>query len=119
LLAFLLLVFTALLAAFLLTRFLFFLILVIVVASFRIAIVFVLLVDDIHVEFESEGDDLLLYLRAQVEVSIHLLSNILFFFPALFISVLFLIIGSRESLEEVEERVLFDCLGDGLGTFLL
>jgi len=87
--------------------------------------VVVILLDDLEVVLESEGDQLVLELVAHIEILIHQLCHVFLTCSLLVIFILlfarsllavseFLLIGHDAGLEEVEEGFLFDDLGDGL-----
>lgn len=110
---------TALLVAALLTG-----VAVAIVAVFIFLTVLVVFLDNLKVVLESKGDELVLELGAQVVVVVHEFSGVLLCVFALLVVVLlwlilltlseFLLFWHGDGLEEVEEALLIDGLGDGL-----
>lgn len=93
-----------------------------------ILVILVVFLDDLKVVLKSQRDKLVLEFVAHVEIVVHLLGNVLlstflvvfFFLGRLFLSFSeFLLVGHDNSLEEVEETLLLDDLGDGLSWLAL
>jgi hypothetical protein len=104
---------------------------VVVVAVIIVAAVIVLIVllDDLEVVLEGQGNQLVLELGAQVIIIVHKFAGILFGILTLLFVILLglvlltlgklLLLRHCDSLEEVEEALLVDNLGDGLARLSL
>ncbi len=105
--------------------------LVIVAVIIIAAAVLVVFLDDLKIVLEGQGDELVLELGAHVVVIVHLLTNILLLvltvFILIFLGLLLLgltlgelfLVRHNNGLEEVEETLLLDSLGDGLSWLAL
>ena len=103
----------------------------VIVAVIIIAAVLVIFLDDLKIVLEGQGDELVLELGAHVVVIVHLLTNILLLvltvFILIFLGLLLLgltfgelfLVRHNNGLEEVEETLLLDSLGDCLSWLAL
>lgn len=102
----------------------------VIVAVFVIAAAFlVVLLNDLQVVLESQGDELILELGTHIVVVVHKLTGVLLRAFAFLVVILrgllglafgeLLLVGHLDGLEEVEERFLVDGLGDGLAWLAL